>query len=545
LEDTLLEQRIREVTSVRIGVVGIGYVGLPLAVRLAERGFTVFGIDTAAEVVGQNSRGKSTVEGVSDEQLQQVIGEGKLHFVAVNKEPATIDDQTLLDLSGLDIFIICVPTPLLAGKGLEPDLGYIQKAQQILARVFEVERHSGRLPDERLIVLESTTYPGTTREIFPPLLARFAEHGKWYLAYSPERTNPGPHAFAEAKSAAYIPRIVGGLNADSLRIAYSFYSLIYESVEPVTGLETAEMTKLIENTFRFVSIAFANEMSRVARALHLNVWELIQKAKTKGFGLDLCYPGLIGGHCVPVDPHYLASAMRAYREPAGFIDLAERIHQEARRDALELIRSMLNRHGRCLHGSKILFFGIAYKADVGDIRESAALHLMKSLYSAGATVSYWDPVRAKNRAKPRPKLIFTEHERDRVIPTQPLIESGTSFYHEPHEAQGSWTEIRKMAMQDVDLIIIATAHEDFQETYPELLSSPTRSLLVDLCNAIGLWLQILGKPGTNPEPFRVNKAALAARGDRYALFGVDEPYRPDSSIEADDVDVQQEVMTND
>jgi UDP-N-acetyl-D-glucosamine dehydrogenase len=469
--------------------VGLGYVGLPLAVKLAEAGFSVTGIDIAEVVILKIEEGKSTVEGLSDDRIGNVLATKKLDLAALPDDPHDIPDDVLRRLSGIDIFVICVPTPLQAG-GWEPDLVYIAKAGGILRRICDAEREADLLPQERLIVLESTTYPGTTRKFFPPLLSEF-DRKQWHLAYSPERTNPGPLAIEDAYE---IPRVVGGIDDKSLAIACDFYRTIYPKIERASSLEAAEMTKLVENTFRFVSIAFANEMARVAKALNLNVWEVLGKAMTKGFGLELCYPGLIGGHCVPIDPHYLAFAMRAHREPTGFIDLAEKIHQDTRRYAIDLVHALLNRRKRPVAGSKIVFFGVAYKANIGDIRESAALQVMKSLHADGAIVSYWDPVRSGRSVKSKPQLVFTKEERSTLPPdvAETLKERDKSevFFYEPEELGKTWDEVRgKILSDDVSCIVLATAHTEFRGTYAEILSAGKRPAIADLCNAIEPWLR--------------------------------------------------------
>lgn len=516
----MLEQRIREVESLRVGVVGLGYVGLPLAVRLAEVGFAVVGIDINEAVIGQIGKGNSTVEGLTNERIRHVLDNGRLRLAAVAADPEDIEADALNALTGIDVFLICVPTPLQSG-GWEPDLGYIEKANRILWRICEAEREADQLPQERLIVLESTTYPGTTRKIFPSLLSHF-DRKHWYLAYSPERTDPG-RAVTDPMLAYSITRIVGGIDEKSLDVAYAFYKTIYTKVERTSSLEAAEMTKLVENTFRFVSIAFANEMARVAKALNLNVWEVIGKAMTKNFGLDLCYPGLIGGHCVPIDPHYLAFAMRAHREPTGFIDLAEKIHQDTRRDAIDLIHGLLNRRKRPVAGSKIVFLGVAYKADIGDIRESAALHVMKALHSDGATVCYWDPVRAGRTVKSRLQLVFTKDEHAALHPSaaKRLTSRGDVFIFEPEEFGKTWDDVRgKILSDDVSCIVLAAAHTDFRRAYAEILSTEPRPALADLCNAIEPWLRddIAKDPGDPGAADRYREHLAAS--DSYALLGV-------------------------
>ena len=508
----MLDQRVREVSSVRVGILGLGYVGLPLAVRLAETGFTVVGIDINDAVIRQIGEGKSTVEGLTDERIQGVLG-GQLTLAALPADPDDLEPSA--ELLGIDIFVMCVPTPLRSRHGWDPDLRYIQKASGILQRICAAERDAEQLPTERLIILESTTYPGTTREIFPPLLDEFGK--LWCLAYSPERTDPG-----RVMGDPYdIPRVVGGVDEKSLALACTFYQSIYTTVVPVSSLEAAEMTKLVENTFRFVSIAFANEMARLAKALDLNVWEVLGKAMTKPFGLDLCFPGLIGGHCVPIDPHYLAYTMRTHREPTAFIDLAEKIHQETRRDAIGLVHGLLNRRNQPVAGSRIIFFGISYKANIGDIRESAALQIMKDLYSAGATVSYWDPVRARSSVRPKPQLEFEKHDRDAMHPDalEHLKPWRDTFIFEPEELGRSWEDVRSKVLSDeVSCIVLATAHNEFRSTYAEILASNRRPAIADLCNAIEPWLRedVTQNPG---DPDAAERYRRATHED-YALLGL-------------------------
>lgn len=238
------------------------------------------------------------------------------------------------------------------------------------------------MPKERLLVLESTTYPGTTRKIFSPILAKYCrDKRRWYLAYSPERTSPGPDAFVEETitnearrsgkerypPAFKITRIVGGKDKPSREIAKTLYKEVFDDVLTVKTLETAEMIKLVENTFRFISIAFSNEIAIAAKMLGLNVWEIIDAAKTKEFGFELCFPGLIGGHCLPIDPHYLAWAIRNRRLAATFVDVAESEHQNMRREAFDLIQRLLNQQNKGIAGASVLFFGVSYKKNVGDI----------------------------------------------------------------------------------------------------------------------------------------------------------------------------------
>jgi UDP-N-acetyl-D-glucosamine dehydrogenase len=525
----LLKDLIAE-RDIRIGVIGLGYIGLPLAIKFSEERFTVTGIDINADVINQLVGGESTVEGISNERVKKAIEiDRRLELVIVNEEPAKSGQLTIDKLLGIQIFIVCVPTPLRAGSGWAPDLGYIIKAEELIRRVCEAEASIERLTEERLVILESTTYPGTTREVFAPLLNDFRDSVlRWYLAYSPERTSPGPDAYNEnipvtpgkERSAFKITRIVGGLDSHSTDIACVLYRNIYDDVRPVTNLETAEMVKLIENTFRFVAIGFSNEISRIAKTFGLNVWEIVEAVKTKDFGLDMCYPGLIGGHCLPIDPHYLGWALRNRRQIANFVDVAEKAHQDMRQDALDLIQRLLNRNDRGFAGSNVLFFGISYKKDIGDIRESAAVDLIKKLHSSNARVAFWDPVRAKHLLKPRPRIEFSDSDC-RILSENTLnaMAKGPDgkHYFEPDELKGTWEELRERILgNEFNCIVLASDHQEFKACYAEIISTPGSPPVADLSNCILSWLGALSPV---EETDRMRK--LLEQKSRYMLLGVD------------------------
>jgi nucleotide sugar dehydrogenase len=395
--------------------------------------------------------------------------------------------------------------------------------------VGEVEEQNSSLPRERLIVLESTTYPGTTRKILSAVCERFSQKGTLcHLAYSPERISPGPAAGVGGNDTApgttdafLITRIVGGVNKVSCDTARALYQTIFKRVHPVENPEAAELVKLIENTFRFISIGFANEMARVARSYGLNIWDILEAAKTKGFGLDMCFPGLIGGHCLPIDPHYLGWAYRNRRSVATFVDVAERSHQDARRDALDLILRLLSEHSKGVPRSSILFFGVAYKKNVGDTRESGVLDLMKKLYSYGAKISFWDPVRARQLVRQDLYLTFSEAERRQMCGAalEGLTAPADGPKHlKPRELEGDWAEVRNAVMGGgFDCVVLATDHADFHPAYAEILTSENAPPAVDINNAVELWLRTAE---LTPEQADGVRSAMHDRS-RFMLFGFD------------------------
>ncbi|HEV8440569.1 MAG TPA: nucleotide sugar dehydrogenase [Methylomirabilota bacterium] len=364
---TELRQRI-EARSATVGIIGLGYVGLPLAVTFAEAGFPVSGVDADAGRVERLQRGSSPVEDVRDSTLAALVDSKRL--VVKGSTDA---------LGEADAIVICVPTPL--SKSKEPDISHIVTATDQVARI---------LRPGQLVVLESTTYPGTTEEI---LLPRFAGPGmavgeQFFLAFSPERVDPGNRAYGLPR----IPKVVGGVTAACRELAGALYAQIIERVVPVSSTQAAEMVKLFENSFRSVNIALVNELAIMCRRLGLSVWEVIQAASTKPFGFMPFYPGPgIGGHCLPSDPYYLSWKARLAGYEAKFIAFADEINGAMPSYVLQLATDALNERGKPVKGSRILALGVAYKAGVGDVRESPALAIIDALLLRGAEVDYTDP----------------------------------------------------------------------------------------------------------------------------------------------------------
>ena len=351
-----------------VGVVGLGYVGLPLAVAFAKAGLPVIGLDADAERVERIGRGQSPVEDVPNDELAPLVRTGRL---TVTREIAA--------LAVADAIIICVPTPL--GKSKEPDISHIVAAADDVARI---------LRPGQLVVLESTTYPGTTEEV---LLPRFTASGlsageEFFLAFSPERIDPGNRTWRLES----IPKIVGGITPACRDLACALYGLIVAQVVPVTSPQAAELVKLFENIFRSVNIALVNELAIMCRHLGLSVWEIIDAAATKPFGFMPFYPGPgIGGHCLPSDPYYLAWRARMKGYEARFIAFADEINGGMPAYTVQLAADALNDHGKPIRGSRVLALGVAYKPGVGDVRASPATEIIDALLLRGAHVDYADP----------------------------------------------------------------------------------------------------------------------------------------------------------
>ncbi len=348
-------------------VLGLGYVGLPLVVTMARAGIDVTGFDVDAGVVAELSAGHSHVDDVTAEDLREVSA--RTRFGA---DPDALRKR--------DVLFICVPTPLAVGK--QPDMSYVEEAARIVA---------GVLRPGHTVILESTTYPGTTQDVVLPTLEsgglRLDED--FLLAYAPERVDPGNASFRTAN----IPRVVGGASATSTLAAATIYRRFVEKVHAVTDARTAEMAKLVENTFRWVNIALANELSSVARAIGVNVWEVIDAAATKPFGFMPFYPGPgVGGHCIPLDPFYLQWAARLTGEGTRFIELAEWVNARMPQVVVSRTIHALNERGVAARGAKVVVVGVSYKPNVRDYRESPALEVIRHLNSWGADVSYVDPL---------------------------------------------------------------------------------------------------------------------------------------------------------
>lgn len=363
----LLEEKIRNRTA-QVGVVGLGYVGLPLAVEFAKAGFQVTGIEVGQDKVVKVNSGQSYVLDVPTAMLQPLVAQGRLR--------ATTDFSVL---AGLDTVNICVPTPLRKTK--DPDMSYIDAACRQIARYL----HPGML-----IILESTTYPGTTDEFVLPMLERDALRvGRdFFLCFSPERVDPGnPHY-----QTANIPKVVGGITPACTQLGALFYSQALERVVPVSSTKVAEMVKLLENTFRMINIGLVNEIALMCDRMGIDVWEVIDAAATKPFGFMPFYPGPgLGGHCIPIDPFYLSWKTKQAGIEARFIELAGYINGQMPMFVVEKIQNALNDRFKPLRGSHIRIIGVAYKRDIDDLRESPALDIMHLLKRRGAELSYTDP----------------------------------------------------------------------------------------------------------------------------------------------------------
>jgi UDP-N-acetyl-D-glucosamine dehydrogenase len=412
--------------SARIVILGLGYVGLPLATIFAEAGFNVIGVEPDKAKVDLLEKGESYVQDVPSDRLGKLMHSGKLK--------ATTDFSVLAEA---DAVSICVPTPL--RKTGDPDLSYILVATDELAKYM----HRGVV-----VVLESTTYPGTTREILLPKLTENSglEVGEdFFLAFSPERVDPGREDWTTYNT----PKVIGGITEACSEMAALWYQQALKTVVPVSSAESAEMAKLLENTFRMINIGLVNEMAIMCDRLGLDVWEIIDAAATKPFGFMKFTPGPgLGGHCIPIDPLYLSWKLRALNYTARFIDLASEINTGMPRYVVNKVQDALNEHTLPLKGSKILVIGAAYKPDVDDIRESPSLDIIGLLRQKGATVSYHDPF-----------IPIINHE-DWILESVPdLIESAEA----------------------ADCAVIVTNHSSYD--YEKILKKAP--LIVDTRNALG------------------------------------------------------------
>jgi len=418
-----LKRKIRD-RSAQLGVIGLGYVGLPLAVEMAQKGFRVTGIDLDGGKVEAVNAGRSHILDVPDESLAAAVKNGTIRAT-----------QSFAAVESLDAISICVPTPLRKTK--DPDLSYI------IAAVEAVHNH---LRPGKLIILESTTYPGTTREIVLPILEKSGlKVGRdFFLAFSPERVDPGNKAFTTRN----IPKVIGGMTPRCTAIAVLLYQQFLERTVPVSSPESAEMVKLLENTFRSVNIALANEMARMCRKFHLNVWEVIEAAKTKPFGFMPFYPGPgLGGHCIPVDPYYLIWKARLNGFEPRLIEMAGIINGQMPGFTISRIADALNKDKKSLNGSRILALGVSYKSDVSDTRESPALEVVKELMEKGASVSYSDPY-------------------------VPRVEMGGEIL--------ASTNLTPQLLQSMDCVVILTDHSVFDFS----MIAAESSLILDCRNAL-------------------------------------------------------------
>lgn len=362
-----LETKLHNKTA-KVAIIGLGYVGLPLAVEVAKAGLDVVGFEISEKKVKLINSGKSDIGDVDDATLSPLVKSGKIK--------ATLDPAMI---ASADCVAICVPTPL--SKTKDPDVSYI------VAAVETVKPHLHR---DMLIVLESTTYPGTTEELIRPKLeASGLKAGiDFYLAFSPERVDPGNAKFGTKNT----PRIVGGTTAQCTRMAKTFYSNFLDHVVTVSSTQAAETVKLLENTFRSVNIGLVNEVAQMCDRLNLDVWEIIDAAATKPFGFMPFYPGPgLGGHCIPIDPHYWSWKLKSLNYYARFIELAGDINSHMPEYVVDRIGRALNEEGKALKGSEIFVLGVAYKRDISDVRESPSLDVIRLLHVRGAKVTYADP----------------------------------------------------------------------------------------------------------------------------------------------------------
>jgi UDP-N-acetyl-D-glucosamine dehydrogenase len=375
-----------------VGVVGLGYVGLPLALEFARAGFKVIGYDVSDRVVKALMSGKSHIQDVPSDEVARLVKTGKFE--------ATTDESRMHEM---DAISIAVPTPL--AKTRDPDMGFVIAAADAIGR---------NCRPGVVVILESTTYPGTTRELMQPKLeaAGLTVGEDVFLAFSPERVDPGNPVWNTKNT----PKIVGGITPACTEIASALYATCLDTIVPVSSPETAELVKLLENTFRSVNIGLVNEMAIVCDKLGVNIWEVIDAAATKPFGFMKFTPGPgIGGHCIPLDPHYLAWKMRTLNYKTRFIDLAGEINSEMPAVVVRKVAQVLNEEKKAVNGSRILVLGVAYKKDIDDVRESPALDVIRLLEVQGAKVMYHDPY--------VPRFREEEHDHTSVALTDKEIES--------------------------------------------------------------------------------------------------------------------------
>lgn len=349
-------------------IVGLGYVGLPLANEVSSRGLTVIGYDSDHSVVDGLNAGRSHVDDVADDEVAAMLSRGF---------SATVDPSVI---ASADVIVICVPTPLSPNGG--PDLAFVEEAATTISQYLQ----SGQL-----VVLESTTYPGTTEEVLVPILeeSRLNVGSDVFVAFSPERIDPGNQKFGVSNT----PKVVGGINEDSTTRATRFYEQFIDEVIPSRGVREAELAKLIENTYRHVNIALMNELVQFCHELDIDLWDAIRCASTKPFGFEAFYPGPgVGGHCIPIDPNYLSHRVKTHLgQPFRFVDLAQEINDAMPAYVARRAQELLNDAGKAVKGSKILLLGVTYKADIADQRESPARYVALALKNLGADLRFHDP----------------------------------------------------------------------------------------------------------------------------------------------------------
>jgi len=374
-------QKKIESRQVKVGVLGLGYVGLPLAREFATAGIKVLGFDIDDKKVQILNSGRSILKHVPHDQIKQITQTGRFHATS-----------QMSRLKSVDAILICVPTPLTENR--EPDMRYVVNSCRTIARY---------LRPGQLVVLESTTYPGTTRQLVAPILetSGLKAGRRFHLAYSPEREDPGNKQFTTRT----IPKVVGGLTPQCRRRACQLYNAVIVKTIPVSSLEAAEAAKILENVYRCVNIAMVNELKMVFDRMGIDIWEVIRAASTKPFGFSPFYPGPgLGGHCIPIDPFYLTWKARQYGMPTRFIELAGEINTSMPHYVVTKVMEALNQHRKPLKGSKILVLGLAYKKDIDDLRESPSIELIELLREKGAKVDYNDPYIPKTHKQRRHDL---------------------------------------------------------------------------------------------------------------------------------------------
>ncbi len=409
-----------------VGIVGMGYVGLPLAREFCLGGAKVLGFDVNSKMVTKINRGISPIKHIPNKQMRQMLNTKRFKVT-----------ESMQQLSRPDAILICVPTPLTENR--EPDMTYVEATCETIARY---------LRKGQLVVLESTTYPGTTRELMMPILEKSGlKAGRdFYMAYSPEREDPGNKNFRTST----IPKVVGGLDDASLDKALEIYKYAIETMVPVDSCEVAESCKILENVYRSVNIAMVNELKRLFDRMGIDVWEVIRAASTKPFGFQAFYPGPgLGGHCIPIDPFYLTWKARQYGLPTRFIELAGEINTDMPHYVVERVMDALNERKKSLNGSKVLVLGLAYKKDIDDVRESPSLELIELLKEKGAKVDYNDPYIPKTHK---------QRDYDLKMKSKPISAAMLKRY---------------------DAVLIATAHSDYD--YKFIVGNA--KLVVDTRNA--------------------------------------------------------------
>jgi UDP-N-acetyl-D-glucosamine dehydrogenase len=423
----MMQSLVKRIQSkdVNVAIVGLGYVGLPLAVEFASAGLQTTGIDLNSAKVKQILAGESYIPDVPSDRIHALVEDGLL--------TATTDYAVLQDT---DCISVCVPTPLRKTK--DPDISYILNAADGIAKTMH---------KEMLIVLESTTYPGTTEEVFLPRISgNNLEIGKdVFVAFSPERVDPGNKTWQTRNT----PKVIGGVTSRCTEVASALYQHAVDEIVPVSSATMAEMVKLLENTFRMVNIGLVNEMALICDRLGLNVWEVVEAAATKPFGFMKFTPGPgLGGHCIPIDPLYLSWKMKELKYTARFIELASEINTNMPRHVVGKVKDALNAHGKPLKGSRVLILGVAYKPDVDDVRESPALDILSMLIEGGSQVAFHDPLVAQ-----------VSHEALALEREPDLME----------------------AIQRADCVVIVTDHSSYD--WPQI--AEMAALVVDTRNALG------------------------------------------------------------